>query len=734
MNELSFGGVPPHAVGPGPAEHPDARVRRPALIAAPVLMHYLHVALRWKWLLIGSVALSLILGLVLTLLMTPQYTATATVEIQRESARIVNVQGVEPEASPVDLEFYQTQYGLLQSETLAQRVATELRLYDNAEFFEMFGQSKTADELREAGRGNANSRNKRIRLAAKLLLNNLAIDPQRLSRLVFVRFTSPDAGLSAQVVNTWTRLFIETSLGRRFEATSYARTFLEERLAQLRERLQDSERALVGYAANERIVTIPANAQGGAAIERPVVAENLAAANADLNSATALRIAAESRLRGNSGASTEALQNQAISELRTRRAQVAADRARMLTQFEPDYPPAQALADQIAELDRSIAREEARVRETLQSQYSQAAARENTVRGRVAKLESDLVDLRRRTIQYNIYQREVDTNRQLYDALLQRYKEIGVAGGVGVNNISIVDPALVPDKPSSPHFMLNLLIATALGMAIGAGLALLLDQADETISDPRELEKLGLPLLGTIPKSLEEDPVSELNDPKSSLVDAYLSVQTRLAFTTEHGVPRTLTITSTRPGEGKSITAHALARSLIRTGRRVVIVDADMRSPSQQELFGLKNEHGLSNFLSGTDDIASLLQTQPETGLMLLSSGPVPPNAAELLTSGRFAQLIGELATKFDHVIVDAPPVMGLADTPLIASRVEGCIFVVESHKTRATMAQVALERLQSSTVRVLGGVLTMFDTKRAHFGYGYDYGYSYGARESEPA
>jgi succinoglycan biosynthesis transport protein ExoP len=697
---------------------------------------YLSLAKRWKWVVIGATSVALILGLVVTLLMTPKYTASATLEIQRQGDRVVNLQGVEPEVGPVDQEFYQTQYGLLKSQTLAQRVATDLRLYDDAAFFEMFGKSKTAAELRDGGRGgNTRGRNERIREAADVLLDNLSIDPERLSRLVSVSFTSPDSALSARVVNAWTRLFIETSLGRRFEATAYARDFLEDRLAQLRERLQDSERALVRYATNQRIINIPSNVQGGAAVERPLVAEDLAVLNQELNAATAARVAAESRLRGNGGSTIEALNNQAISDLRTRRATLSSDRARMLTQFNPDYPPVQALDQQIAELDRALAREESRVGDTLQRNYAAASQRESVLRARVKKLQSDLMDLRGRTIQYNIYEREVDTNRQLYDALLQRYKEVGVAGGVGVNNISIVDSALVPEKPSSPNLIINLLLAGLCGGAIGIGLALLLDQADEAISDPRELAaKLKLPLLGTIPKSHDPDPMAELEDPKSEMVEAYISVQARLAFTTENGLPRTLAVTSTRPGEGKSTTAFALARTLSRTGRKVIVVDADMRSPSQHEMLGLSNERGLSNYLSRTGDLASLIQTGINGGLTLLSAGPRPPNAAELLTSDRLPQLIVELTSQYDHVIMDAPPVMGLADTPLIASKVDGCIFVIEAHITRTTMAQIALDRLQSTNTKVFGGLLTMFDTRRADFGYGYEYGYGYGDKDTSAA
>jgi polysaccharide biosynthesis transport protein len=703
-----------------------------------LVVRYLRIAQRWKWLILGVALVAAIAGLIVTYLTTPLYTAEATLEIQRENDRIVSVRGVEPETGSVDLEFYQTQYGLLQSRSLAERVATDLRLYADPNFFEMFGDDDTARRVRESPLANNQAtRQDRVRRAGAIMLRHVAVAPVRLSRLVAVRFTSPDPQFSARVINSWTRNFIETTLERRYEATSYARRFLERELGQLRTRLEESERQLVAYASQQRIINIPSSVAssatpGGTTVtERPLVAEDLAALNDQLNQATAARVAAESRLRGGGGATPEALQNQAISSLRARRADLAAEQARLLTQFEPNYPPARALANQIQDLDRSIAREEGRVRSTLDSGYQSAVERERDLRARVAGLQQDLLNLRGRTIQYNIYQRDVDTNRQLYEGLLQRYKEIGIAGGVGVNNVSIVDAGQIPLRPSSPSLIRNMLFALLLGGVLGIGLAFAFEQIDETVSDPTDVERaLGLPLLGTIPKSDSSDPIEELSDRKSPLVEAYLSTQTSLAFTTSHGVPKSLTVTSTRPAEGKSFTALALAQSLARTGRRVVLVDADMRSPSLHHMFDVSNERGLSNYLAGSDDLAALIKGGLADNLTLLPAGPSPPNAAELLVGERIGRLVAGLAERFDHVILDAPPVMGLADTPLIASRVEGVVFIVESHNTPSTMARVAINRLKDAQATVLGVLLTKFESKRAQNGYGYDYGYGYGQRE----
>jgi succinoglycan biosynthesis transport protein ExoP len=728
MNELNFRRP---VAAPADAEGVAAANRDRAIAVFPLLSHYLGVVRRRKWSVLGVVVAALAASLVLTLMTTPQYTASSTVEIQREEMNIVRVRGVEPESSPVDMEFYQTQYGLLRSRSLAERVATDQRLMDDPRFFQMYG-SENADRWFENGRvrPGASTREQRLSAAARILLANLAVAPVRLSRLVELSYTSPDPAFSVRIADVWTSRFIQTTLERRYQATSYARTFLEQRLQQLRGRLDESERALVGYAAREGIINLPgtpaAPGQGVGTPERPLIIDELSAFQRELALAASDRVRAESRLQSPSGAVPEALENQAITGLRQRRAELSGEYSRLIQQFEPEYPVAQAMRQQIAELDRSISREEGRVRSSLQATYQASVSRENAISARVDSLKAGLLDLRRRSIQYNIFQRDVDTNRQLYDALLQRYKEIGVAGGVGVNNISVVDPARMPIRPSSPRPLLNLLIALFGGALAGLGLALALEQIDDAISNPDDVESVfGIALLGTIPNS-KEDPYTALDDRKSGVSEAYMAVQTSLSFSTDHGAPKLLSVTSTRPAEGKSTTAYAIVHSLARMGRKVLLIDGDMRAPSVHTVVNIGNERGLSNFLAGDDDVNALIHHQAGTGVTVMTAGPQPPSAAELLASERLDLLFQRLLGSFDHIVVDSPPIMGLADAPLLASKMEGTIFVIESHDTKVRQARIAIGRLRAAQAHIVGAVLTKFETKRSEYGYGYGYGYGH--------
>ncbi len=712
-----------------------------SFLAPPLLLQYWQVVLRWKWVIAGIVLSCLVAGLVFTLLTTPKYTANARIEISREQKNITKVEGLESANAGRDLEFYQTQYSLLEARSLAERVARDLRLSSNAAFFEAHG--VRADEngglfTADAAAQTKAARDKKERRTIDLLLENVSISPIRGSALVDISYTSGSPELSAKIANSWTEQFIADSMDRRFASTADARQFLEKRLTDYRARLEASERDLVNYASQKDIVTLTRSqdAEGKTQNQQTLVAADLEALNGALAQAVADRIQAESRARQRFGTGAESLVNQAITSLRARRAEVAAEYAKLMVQFEPGYPAARALSEQLRNLDASIAREEGQIRTTSaaarNSEYQEAAQREQQLTERVERLKSRLDLQNRDSIQFNIYQREADTNRELYDGLLQRYKEIGVAG-IGSNNIAIVDSAKVPQNPSAPSLPFNMALALLAGLGLAALSTFALDQIDEGLRDPGQVNRvLQVPLLGSVPDVEESDAMTMLGDAKSVLSEAYLSVRSNLAFTTDHGVPRAFMVTSTRAAEGKSTTSAALATVLGRTGKKVLLIDADMRSPSIHSLFGVKNLAGLSNFLAGENEWRQLISATGVKGLNLMPAGPTPPSAAELLSSDRMLMLVKQLLEQFDHVVIDSPPILGLADAPLLSRAVEGCVFVVEAEGVAVRGVKASLGRLQSVQAHVLGVVLTKL--KQRHAGYGYGYGYGYGSNSEDGA
>lgn len=705
------------------------------------LRHYWRILYRRRWVALSILAACIGFALIASMLTQRQYTATARIQIAREVAKVMNIEGVEnEEGAAASAEFYQTQYALLKSRSLAEAVVRSLGLSENYQFLADYDMSE-AESIRELPRAE------RFALATEKVDESTAVAPVRGSSVVDVHVEVPNPQLAASIANELVEKFIETNLSRRFEATAYAREFLQNRLNSVRAKLEDSERRATEYARQQGLITIASSGEGGETSgQQSLTTADLAQLSSQLALARAQRARAEADFRASSGgaAAERALGNEAVNALRRQRAELTGELRKLESDFGPEYPRVVALRAQLNELNRQIAQEEGVVRSgvnrDLEDRYRQALAAERGLQSRVDQLKAAVLDQQQRSIQFNIIQRDVDTNRALYEALLQRFKEIGVAGGIGTNNVSVVDPALPPEDPSSPNLPLNLALGLIFGLALGAGAAFALEQLAESVILPSEFQrKLGLPLLGSTPITKTEggrkllgttaltrrDVTNKLGESQSELSEAYFSILTAIQFSTPKGAPKTLSVTSSQAGEGKSTTALALAKALASVGARVLIIDADMRNPSLHKALGLQSGRGLSDVLTGKAELMEVAQTAD--GISVIPAGPLPPNPAELLASGALEEALRVAGENFDHVVLDGPPVLGLADAPLIARATEGTVFVVESGRTRSTQARQAIERLIRVRAHLLGAVLTKLDSRSSGYGYGYGYNYSYG-------
>lgn len=702
--------------------------------AAFDLAVYWRLALKHRILILGCFLGALAVGAALTLLMTPIYTATATLQIDREAARVVTTEDVTPrENMAMGEEFFQTQYGLLRSRSLAERVVESLGLASSDQALASLGVEPPA----RTGPAAAQAERRRA-VALEAVQDGLGVTPVRGSRLVAISFDNPDPVVAARVANAFAENFIQSNLDRKYESSSYAREFLEEQIAQTKGRLEEAERQLVAYAANQQIINV-GGAEGGGEAEgggsQSLASNNLVALNSALASARAARVAAEEKWRSARTTSLmtlpEVLQNPSIQRLSEQRAQLDSEYQQKLSVYQEDYPEMVRLRAQITEIDGQIQALAANIRSSIQSQYVIAANQERSLQGQVNGLKGDVLDLRDRSIQYNILQRELDTTRAMYETLLQRYKEIAVTGDVVANNISIIDSARPPAKPSKPDILINLALAALFGLGLGVVAALVLEALDETLATPDDVEKkLGVPVLGVVPLlDKGQTTAAALADIRSGFSEAYYSLRTALQFSTPDGAPASMLVSSARPAEGKSTTAYAVALNLARVGKRVLLIDGDLRNPSMHRVVGVENERGMSNLLSGSSDLQSVVQRTRQENLFFIPCGPLPPNPAELWGSDRLRQFLGEARNSFDHVIVDGPPVLGFADSPLLAASVGGVLFVLESRGTRRGQARGALRRLKVGRAHLLGAVLTKFNAKTTSYGgYDYAYDYNYGA------
>lgn len=699
-----------------------------------LLLEGLRILVKRKWLIVSVTVAALALGIVNTLMITPLYTSTVRLQIDRNVTKVIEGGSTTP-VEAMDADFLRTQYELLQSRAMAERVAAGLRLGEDSEFF----RSRQFSPLAFAGsllRGPGQKTESMVpdpasslRAAAGIVLGNRAVRPLTGSRLVDISYSDPSPTRAQAIAAAYADAFIASNLDKRFQANSYAKTFLEDQIKQLKLRLEDSERVLLEFAEREQIVIVN---------EKSSNAENnLAAANAALGSIISERIRNEQLWSQVSTATAinlpQLLTNGVIDGLRSRRNLLVTEYQEKLETYKPSYPSMVQIKNKISEIDRQLTAEVATIKSSYKAAFENSRNQEQELKKRIDVLREEVLDLQKRSIQYNILKREVDTNRSLYDGLLQRFKEVDIAGGVGANNVFVIDRAEVPGGPSSPQMSRALMLALLMGLGAGCAAAYVLERLDDTLRSASEVERIGgLATLGIVPKMSNEIALtSGMAEPRSAISEAYRSLCTALQFSSDSGLPRSLFITSAGPSEGKSFTSLAIARHFANMGLKVLIVDADLRNPSLHHKLKLDNSIGLSNYLTGACAPPDAFQGTDIANLAFMSSGPLPPNAADLLGGARLHSLLSVGLEIFDLIVLDGPPVMGLADAPLLASAAAGTVFVVGAGQARAGVFGGALRRLHFARAQLLGTVLTKYDAAAAGYGYEYGYGYGYGQAAS---
>jgi len=674
---------------------------------------FLRIVYHWRWLVLGTVGVGLVVAILSTLLTAPVYRASVTLEVNPPTVAVSDEQSREQHDYSDTYEVVATQVGLLKSRNVAERTAQDLNLANNAAIVSQ--QAPASD---------------RLRAATNAVAGGLKVEIPEEGRLINFSYDSTSPQMAATIANGIADNFINSALQRRYEASAYARNFLERQINKTRGDLERSERELVAYAQKQGIINTSTGGEDGRTSDATSLqGESLVALNQALAAATARRVAAEGAYRGALSTGPTSQVTASTSALRQDRARLQAEYQQKREFMKPEHPEMLSIQAQIDELDRQIAKESSVMssgaNNSLLAEYKAAMAAESALQGRVAALKGDVLNLRGRSIQYNILQREVDTNRSLYDALLQRYKEIGVAGGVGTAPVSIVDRAEAPTFPFMPRPFLNLLAGLGFGLLAGLLGAIGLEYANDTIKNRDDVRsKLGLACIGIVPKASAGDGfVDDLRNPTSNVSEAYSAIIAALRFSTEDGMPRRLVLTSTRSREGKSSSALAIAQNYARLDKNVLLIDSDLRKPAFK---AASNDRGLSKLLTTDDQLLDHISATQHDNLSLLPSGPVPPNPADLLSTGRIRKVLQEASEHFDLVLIDGPPTLGLADAPLLAAAGENVLFVIESGKTRTRAAIEALNRLEAVGAHVVGVALTK-SASRGSGSYGYGYGYGYG-------
>lgn len=674
------------------------------------LPNLLRILLRWRWLFLSVAVAVTLLATAWAAMQTPLYRAGVTLELNPSPAQVVQITETS-EARQSDRDYLALQIGLVRSRQLAERVARRLNLGADEGF------------VGEAA-GTPNGQ----RAAVGRLMNNFSASGTASDRILQISYVDPDPGRAARIVNTYAEQAVESTFERGYEATARSRAFLQRRLEATRQELERSERELIEYGRAANIINVSAEgaATSADAAGGTLVASNLVALNAQLAEAQNARIVAQQAYaQAGAAASSASASDSTVQSLEQQRAQLQAEYDQKSERYLPDYPEMVALRARIQGLQRQIAQASSRtsssVTGTLRANLVAAQNRERELQSKINQLQSQLHDLGDRGVRYTILRRAVESQRSLYNALLERLGEENTSG-TRTSSIALIDSAEPPGAPFSPNIPRTMILGLLGGLLLGGGAAVGAEMWRDTIDMPDDIrDKLKLAVLGVVPKIPSKSEFDEqILDPKSSIAEAYHSIRTSLQFANPGGRPSTILVTSSRPNEGKTSSVIAIAADYVNLGASVVVVDADMRKPSLQ---GEKGRTGLSGILSGVASLDTELIHTHGSRLSLIQAGPIPPDPTILLASPLMRQLVEDLQRRYDVVIFDGPPVMGLADAPLLSSLVEMTVMVVESSGTRRTAALNAIRRLRVAGAHLAGGILTKFDYKSQGYGYGYGYG-----------
>ena len=673
-------------------------------------------------------------------LMRPLYKAKAIIQIDKESPNILYFKDVYAVERP-EQDYYQTQYKILKSRNLAKKVIKSINLDKNLEFI---GDQTTTlllvikDWFKDLFSTTEKDKEKEEGIKPGLIdsfLSRLEITPDRGSRLVTVNYSTHEPELSAKIANTIAKAFIDFNLESKIDASQQARDWLEKQLESLKARVEVSEERLNKYAGENEIIGIDE--------KHNIVTQRLADLSTSLNQATAERtnkeaLYKESESDGKDIDSIPAvINNTLIQKLTNDYTTLEVEYFQLSKLYKPEYPKMVRLKEQINKLNASIDKEKRKIINSIKSDYQAALKRENYLNTALNKQKAETLALNQRSIQYNILKREADTNKELYNGLLQRLKETGVSAGISMSNILILDRAEVPQVPDKPKKNLNILLAVVIGLFGGTGLAFFMEYLDNTVKTHEDIDQfVHLPFLGIVPllpsgskgnpKSATAKEIIKVNESNTQIAEAYRNIRTSILYATPGMNPKVIVLTSVKLGEGKTTTAINIAQSFIQTGSKVLLIDGDMRKSILFKYLNLDNSKGLSDYLSGQMEVDAILKKTNVTNLYAITSGPIPPNPSELIGSKNMRDLIDQMKPLYDYIIIDSPPIFGISDGVILSTIADGVILVIKAGETPREAVKRAKKVLFDVDAKVLGVVLNGINLESPDYGYYYHYYYNY--------
>lgn len=753
----------------------------------PDLRHYWRV-LRKHQGLIGLSCFSLVLlTLFVVLSMTPVYTAETTLMIEPQSPNVLDFRQAQPEyIGPEETSYYKTQYEILKSRELAAEVIRSQGLEEvlltertNGLLGGMLSTVQSwasSDRTADAAFAENDFLGVNVELIEEYLEEMLEVQPIRQTRLVRVAFHSSDPDVSSRVANAHAAAYIQKGLEMRSQTSEEAEQFLEEKLVELKERIEQSEAALNQYRRDKGVISLDD--------KENIVVERLSDLNMRLTEAEAERITLEAQVylirKKNYDSLPAVSQSPLIQTLREELSRLEGEHANLRKKYTRDYPAMQQLTAQLQQVRERLSKETRRLVQSVQAEFLAAEKKESELRAKMDEQKAATLGLKDAAVDYAILAREVDTNRQLYDSVLQRMKEMGVAAELRTSNVSILDRAAAPSKPSSPRKILSLLVSALVGLMGGVSLAFFFEYLDNTFKTPEDVEQyLELSNLAVVPDFMSVDDLPQSIDypkpymlasrfeaqnlppsgerqfgrkqpnsfvkqaqalsekghrkdcilpqhPLSLVTEAYRTLRVNLLLAKAGGPPRTMMFTSANSAEGKTASTVNTALVFAQMGVTVLVIDCDLRRPRCHRILRLTREPGLTEVLTGQLELQDAIQPSRIENLSFLSCGALAPNPAELLSSKSMQETLTALQQHYDYIFIDTPPVLPVSDALLLTNLVDGVILVVKGQETPKHLVKETRARLGYTQAKILGVLLNKVNMKNGDYAYSYGQYYTY--------
>lgn len=726
----------------GPRIYPELLSQESAL------GEYVRVLAKRKWTVLVCLITIFSLVAIASLKMTPVYEASGSIAINKPDSGLVNFSN-SPTFSvdyydPTELE---TEVKILQSDLLALQVVKELALDRRPEFG---GKTPVLPSSLDLAPDPLQADSSRTSALLSVFRSNLKVTLAPNTHIIEVHYRSPDKDLAATVVNTVMTTYTENNFKSRFDSTMQASDWLSKQLVDLQMKVETSQEKLVRYQKEHEILGIDE--------KQNITTSKLDELNKALTMAESERMDKESVYRLVQAGDTDTIASAAsaldaagpgsqsasslLEILRAKEADLKIQVAELNTQFGPSYPKLAQLNNQIKEIDSQILTETRKIAGKIKGQYLAALQRENMLHDALEKQKQEANQLNESAIEYSLLKRDLDTNRQLYEGLLEKLKEAGVSAGLRSNNFRIVDVARVPNAPIEPNIPRNLSFAFMLGLTSGVGLAFLLEGLDNTVRTTEQAQMIsGLPPLGMIPlgsRSAREganakrlviatskeavELITQVR-PQSQMAESYRALRTSLLLSNLGAPPKVIMVTSALPQEGKTTTSINCAVVLAQKGIRVLLIDADLRRPSIHKTLGMGPRSGLSNVLTGSATLEQAITRSPVLpNLNILPAGTPPPNPAELLASSNMRDVLEELRGQYDHIVVDTPPTLSVTDAVVLSPRADAIVLVIRSGQTTKQALRRSRDILTQVNAKVSGVLLNAVDLSSPDYYYYYEY------------